>query len=199
VRPWLFAGSVATFLATAALYGAATFEGRGAVLRLQAVLSPEPPLDGPTLLEPAPARAATLHWIAADGLWTAQRHMASGELIERVEQLSNLVLDRLGVGLVVIQAIAGSDNVAYLFFSAPHWEPSPGDEAALAQSLTRTLLTDQPWLSGVRLVLAGRHVDLRRPLRHFDRRLGALFDKPRSTGSPALRLAEQGPDERRSS
>lgn len=180
VSLWGPAGALGALLAASVLYVCLSQEGHAALNWLDGL---EPAAKVPELAvpTPAPARTARLYWLADDGQWSVQEHPAAGTLLDRVEQLSNLVLDRLALDLLVVQAIVSEDDVANLFFSVSVWEPSVQQEAFLAQSLTRTLLTDLPWLSGVRLVLPSRHLDYSRPLRHFDVGHDPLLRKSRST------------------
>lgn len=166
------------------IYLFATSEGSSALVSLRGVLRPPPPhlaeLAVPTA---APGRPAVIYWIAPDGLWSWQQQGAAAPLHERIEQLCNLVLDRLGLDLLVIQAMVGEDDVAYLFFSVSNWEPSARDETVLSQSILRTILSDTPWLAGVRFVLPSRHLDYSAPLRRWDRGYDPLIVKTRSTDS----------------
>jgi hypothetical protein len=193
--PLLLVALAFTLLCVAvALYGLLTREGRSAWHRLGALAAPPVGrVAAPIVPTPAPGRPGVVYWIARDGLWTAQRHPASAGLTDRIEQLSNLVLDRLGLGLLVVQAMVADDDVVYLYFSVPRWEPTAREEVDLSQSLVRTLLSDLPWLSGVRLVLPEKHLDYSRPLQHFDPGFDPLLAKPRSTLAPAS-WAERTPD-----
>src|SRR6188768_4086487 len=107
------------------IYLFATPEGSSALVSLRGLLRPPAPrlaeLAVPTAV---PGRPAIVYWIAPDGLWSWQQQGAAAPLHERIEQLCNLVLDRLGLNLLVIQAMVGEDDVAYLFFSVSNWEPS---------------------------------------------------------------------------
>ena len=179
--PWLLPAAVAALLVIAVAY-ALTSEGRGTLdhLRTLSAFAPRSatPLRLPT---PHPPRPATLFWLAADGLWSVQEQPVASSLPERIEQLCNLVLDRLGLDLLVVQAFVGDDEVAYLFFSVSTWEPSAREECYLVESLTRSILSDLPWLKGVRFVLPSRHLDYSRPIQHFDRGQDPLIHKSRST------------------
>jgi hypothetical protein len=181
-RPWLLAGALSGLILASALDLGLTSEGRQVVQGMRAWAgldsAPAPELALPT---PNPGRIATLYWLSDDGMWSVQQQEVSASLHLRIEQLSNLVLDRLRLDLLVVQAFVGEDDVAYLFFSVSTWEPSPRDETFLVESLTRTVLSDSPWLSGVRLVLPNRHLDYSRPFEHFDRGHDPLIHKTRST------------------
>jgi hypothetical protein len=168
----------------AALYAGFTGEGQAVLAQLRAISTPEdfgsPAIKLPT---PPPDRPATIHWLASDGLWSAQDHNVTAGMPDRIEQLSNLVLDRLGLDLLVVQAFVGEDDVAYLFFSVSTWEPSANEESSLVESLVRSILSDLPWLRGVRLVLPNRHLDYGQPVSHFDRGQDPLVRKTRSTSA----------------
>ena len=174
--------SLAVMLGFSAVYLLTTAEGRATLLGVRRLVHPAALATAELVVPtPSPGRPAVIYWIASDGLWSWQPQVAATPLHERIEQLSNLVLDRLGLDLLVIQAMVGDDDVAYLFFSVASWEPSARDETDLTQSILRTVLSDVPWLTGIRFVLPSRHLDYSTPLRRWDRGYDPLITKTRST------------------
>lgn len=138
------------------------------------------------LAQPEGLQAARLFWLAEDGLWSVEQmdSVPENPLELRAEQLSNALLERLELDLLVVRAMVGQDAVLHLFFSTSQWQPDAWQEVQLTQSLVRTLLSDFPWLTGVRLLLPQHHLDLSRPLSYFQRDSDPWLPELPSTRGP---------------
>ncbi len=183
--------ALGTFLASLLLYCVVTSEGRGLASGIwQALSTPKVLRLSPR--EQKKEKTAVLHWLAADGLWSVAQATVTADNRWRIGRLANLVIERLGLDLLVSRGIVGSDGIVYLFFAAGEWQPAASDEVRLGQSLVRTLLRDQPWLAGVRLVLKDGHLDYSWTWTGFSRGVDPLLKKGRNTLEPRSLLEDPG-------
>src|SRR5262245_2398583 len=111
-RTWFVVVALGLLVLSALVYGCLTREGRANLSRLRSLAVPSAGSTAELALPtPPPQRPAALWWLAQDGLWSVQEQAVAAAVPERIEQLCNLVLDRLGLDLLVVQAFVGDDDV----------------------------------------------------------------------------------------